>query len=128
MVSEKLDLFTAERARRIAAATIYNERLGGVVGLQEALEGQEDGHGLYTIRVPNRTEIRAKLAESGIPSGIYYDMAIHKMPAFAHLAPLGSLPVCESAAEDSLSLPMHPYLSANQVHKVCDVLIDAVGN
>jgi len=128
VVSEKLDLFTAERARRIAAATIYDERLAGVVGLQEALEGQEDGYGLYTIRVPNRTEVRAKLAESGIPSGIYYDMAIHQMPAFAHLAELGSLPVCEAAAEDSLSLPMHPYLSAHQVHKVCDVLIDAVRN
>ncbi|MEO1321844.1 MAG: DegT/DnrJ/EryC1/StrS family aminotransferase [Pseudomonadota bacterium] len=126
VVSEKLDLFEAERARRIAAAEIYNERLAGTVGLQEALEGQEDGYGLYTVRVPNRTAVRANLSEAGIPSGIYYDMAIHQMPAFAHFAELGSLPVCETAAEDSLSLPMHPYLSANQVHKVCDVLLDAV--
>ena len=126
VVSEKLDLFEAERERRIAAASIYNERLAGIVGLQEALEGQENGYGLYTVRVPNRTEVRATLSEAGIPSGIYYDMAIHQMPAFAHFAELGSLPVCEAAAEDSLSLPMHPYLSAGQVHKVCDVLIEAV--
>jgi UDP-2-acetamido-2-deoxy-ribo-hexuluronate aminotransferase len=126
VVAEKLDLFEAERSRRIAAAAIYNERLSGVVGLQEALEGQENGYGLYTIRVPNRADVRAKLSEAGIPSGIYYDMAIHQMPAFAHLAEPGSLPVCEAAAEDALSLPMHPYLSATQVHKVCDVLIAAV--
>lgn len=126
VVSEKLDLFEAERTRRIAAANLYNERLSGIVGLQEALEGQENGYGLYTVRVPNRTAVRATLSEAGIPSGIYYDMAIHQMPAFAHLAELGSLPVCEAAAEDSLSLPMHPYLSADQVHKVCDVLIAAV--
>ena len=126
VVAEKLGLFEAERARRIAAAAIYNERLAGMVGLQEALEGQENGYGLYTIRVPNRAAVRAKLSEAGIPSGIYYDMAIHQMPAFAHLAELGSLPVCEAAAEDSLSLPMHPYLSEAQVHKVCDVLIGAL--
>ena len=126
VVAEKLDLFEPERARRIAAAAIYNQRLDGVVGLQSALEGQENGYGLYTVRVPNRTEVRAKLSDQGIPSGIYYDMAIHQMPAFSHLAETGSLPVCEAAAEDSLSLPMHPYMSAGQVHKVCDVLMAAV--
>lgn len=126
VVLEKLTLFEAERARRIVAAELYNERLAGIVGLQKSLEGQENGYGLYTVRVPNRTEVRAKLSDAGIPSGIYYDMAIHQMPAFSHLAEVGSLPVCEAAAEDSLSLPMHPYLSANQVHKVCDVLIEAV--
>ncbi len=126
VVAEKLDLFVAERARRLAAASIYNQRLDGVVGLQRALEGQENGYGLYTVRVPNRTEVRAKLSDQGIPSGIYYDIAIHQMPAFSHLAETGSLPVCEAAAEDSLSLPMHPYMSADQVHKVCDVLTTAV--
>lgn len=126
VVSEKLDLFEAERARRIAAASIYNQRLEGIVDRQQALDGQENGYGLYTVRVPNRTDVRAKLADASIPSGIYYDMAIHQMPAFAHFAELGSLPVCEAAAEDALSLPMHPYLSADQVNKVCDVLIAAV--
>ncbi|MEL6861592.1 MAG: DegT/DnrJ/EryC1/StrS family aminotransferase [Pseudomonadota bacterium] len=126
VVAEKLGLFEAERARRIAAAKIYNERLAGVVEHQTALDGQENGYGLYTVRVPNRTDVRAKLGEAGVPSGIYYDMAIHQMPAFSHLAEPGSLPECEKAAEESLSLPMHPYLSSDQVNKVCDVLIEAV--
>lgn len=126
VILEKLTLFDAERDRRIAGAAIYNERLEGVVARQEALEGQENGYGLYTVRVPNRDAVRATLSEAGIPSGIYYDMAIHEMPAFSHLAEAGSLPVCEAAARESLSLPMHPYLSADQVNKVCDVLIKAV--
>ena len=126
VVLEKLTLFEDERQRRIAAAAIYNERLEGSIARQTALDGQENGYGLYTVRVPNRAEVRAKLGDAGVPSGIYYDMAIHQMPAFAHLAEQGTLPECETAAEESLSLPMHPYLSADQVHKVCDVLIDAV--
>lgn len=126
VVSEKLDLFEAERARRVTAAAIYDQRLEGKVELQRALEGQENGYGLYTVRVPNRTEVRAQLSDAGIPSGIYYDMAIHQMPAFAHLAETGSLPECEKAANESLSLPMHPYLSEAQVQKVCDVLLSAL--
>ncbi|MEO0607012.1 MAG: DegT/DnrJ/EryC1/StrS family aminotransferase [Pseudomonadota bacterium] len=126
VVAEKLGLFDQERARRIAAAEIYNQRLDGVIAHQVALDGQDNGYGLYTVRVPNRAAVRAALSDAGVPSGIYYDMAIHQMPAFAHLAEPGSLPECEKAAEESLSLPMHPYLSEAQVHKVCDVLLDAV--
>ncbi len=127
VVAEKLKMFEGERAKRIAAAAIYNERLEGKVARQTALDGQENGYGLYTVRVPNRDAVRAALGEAGIPSGIYYDMAIHQMPAFAHCAVAGSLPHCEQAALESLSLPMHPYLAEWQVHKVCDVLLGAVG-
>ncbi|WOR16125.1 DegT/DnrJ/EryC1/StrS family aminotransferase [Hyphomonas sp. FCG-A18] len=127
VVAEKLGLFEAERERRIAAAALYKQRLSGKVALQGALEGQENGYGLYTVRVPNRTEVRKTLGDAGIPSGIYYDMAIHQMPAFAHCAEYGSLPHCELAAQESLSLPMHPYLSAGQVNKVCDVLLETIG-
>ncbi|MEO1643262.1 MAG: DegT/DnrJ/EryC1/StrS family aminotransferase, partial [Pseudomonadota bacterium] len=126
VVAEKLGLFEAERERRLAAAAIYNERFEGKLERQMPLDGQENGYGLYTVRVPNRTEVRAKLSDAGIPSGIYYDMAIHQMPAFAHCAEYGSLPHCEAAANESLSLPMHPYLSAAQVEKVCDVLLSAI--
>lgn len=125
VVCEKLTLFEDERAQRIAAASIYDQRLEGVIEHQRALEGQENGYGLYTVRVRNRDAVRAKLSEAGIPSGIYYDMAIHQMPAFRHCAEEGSLPNCEQAALESLSLPMHPYLSEAQVHKVCDALITA---
>ncbi|MEO0549181.1 MAG: DegT/DnrJ/EryC1/StrS family aminotransferase [Pseudomonadota bacterium] len=125
VVAEKLGLFEEERARRAAAAAIYDARLDGIIEHQEALEGQENGYGLYTVRVRNRDAVRKALGAAGIPSGIYYDMAIHQMPAFAHCAEEGTLPECEKAALESLSLPMHPYLSKGQINKVCDVLIAA---
>ncbi|MEL6830110.1 MAG: DegT/DnrJ/EryC1/StrS family aminotransferase, partial [Pseudomonadota bacterium] len=126
VVVEKLGLFEEERQRRIAAARIYETRLGDLVSLQRPLEGQENGYGLFTIRVPERDRVRSELQQAGVPSGIYYDMAIHEMPAFAHYAEYGSLPVCEAAAQESLSLPMHPYMSEEQVHRVCDALEKAV--
>lgn len=126
VVSEKLDLFEAERERRLAAAALYDAALGDKVERQQALAGQENGFGLYTIRLPHRDAVRARLQDAGIPSGIYYDMAIHQMPAFAHCAIYGDLPECEKAAAESLSLPMHPYLSAWQIEKVCKTLLSAL--
>jgi dTDP-4-amino-4,6-dideoxygalactose transaminase len=126
VIAEKLGIFMDERARRVETARIYDERLSGVVKTQIGLPGDESGHGLYTVRVANRTDVRAKLSEQGIPSGIYYDMAIHQMPAFAHYTPEGGLPECEKAAEEALSLPMHPYLSEAQIHRICDALIDVL--
>lgn len=126
VVSEKLELFDAERARRLAAAALYEAAFDGKVVRQTALSGQENGYGLYTIRVPNRDAVRATLSEAGIPSGIYYDMAIHQMPAFTHCAVYGALPECETAASESLSLPMHPYLSAGQIERVCEAVLGAI--
>ena len=126
VIAEKLDLFEAERARRIAAAERYISQLSGKVGLQASLAGQENGYGLFTVRVPNRDVVRSRLAEANVPSGIYYDMAIHQMPAFAHCAEYGALPESERAAQESLSLPMHPYLSAGQIDKVCAALLAAL--
>lgn len=122
VVTEKLGLFEMERARRTTAARLYDVRLADLVEKQEALPGQENGYGLYTIRIPGRDRVRAKLSEAGVPTGIYYDTAIHEMPAFAHCATFGPLPACEAAAREALSLPMHPYLSEVQINRVCDAL------
>lgn len=122
VVSDKLDIFGAERQRRIAIAKMYDARLEGLVPLQKAQAGAENGYGLYTIRVENRDDIRAKLQEKSIPSAIYYDTALHQMKAFEVYAPAGGLPECEKAAREVLSIPMHPYLSDSQAHRVCDEL------
>ncbi len=126
VVSDKLDIFGAERQRRIAIAKIYNERLEGLVPLQEAQEGAENGYGLYTIRVQNRDDVRASLQAKGIPSAVYYDTALHQMPAFIAYAPAGGLVGCEEAARESLSIPMHPYLSDEQANLVSDALEEII--
>lgn len=126
VVAEKLGIFERERQRRKKAASIYDERLAGKVEGQVASQSDENAHGLYTVRVPNRDEVRAKLQEAGVPTAIYYDTPIHRMPAFEQFAPARGLPECEKASNEVLSLPMHPYLSEGQVHKVCDALLGAL--
>ena len=127
VVAEKLGIFDEERARRRAAETLYNERLSGKLPLQASAAGEESACGLYTVRVEERDRVRAELNDWGVPSAVYYDTPLHRMPAFEHFSPSGGLPVCEQAAEEVLSLPMHPYLSEAQIHRICDVLLRATG-
>ncbi|MEO9968787.1 MAG: DegT/DnrJ/EryC1/StrS family aminotransferase [Hyphomonadaceae bacterium] len=130
VVSEKLSIFEEERARRLTIDAIYRQRLSGVVTCQgkiaDSTSGSTSACGLFTIRVSERDRVREELKAKGIPTSIYYDTPLHRMPAFEHFSPAGGLPECERASEEVLSLPMHPYLSEGQVAKICDGVLGAI--
>src|ERR1041385_2486474 len=70
---------------------------------------------LYVVRVAEREAIMARLKEAGIGTGIHYPIPLHLQKAYAHLGySAGDFPVCEAAAEQILSLPMFPHLSAGE--------------
>jgi dTDP-4-amino-4,6-dideoxygalactose transaminase len=48
------------------------------------------------------------------------------MPAFERHAPARPLPATEAVAADILSLPMHPYLTPDQVSYICDCVEEAI--
>ncbi len=126
VVCEKLDIFHAERERRLAIAAIYDDRLKNRIGHQATPQGSENGYGLYTIRVTNRDNVRSQLQNNAVPTAIYYDTPLHRMDAFAPYAPKDGLKHAEKASEEVLSIPMHPYLSDDQAHRICDALLEAV--
>ena len=66
------------------------------------------------------------MSEAGVPSAIYYQTPLHKMPAFSAYAPAVGLPTAEAASSRVLTLPMHPYLSEEQAEFVCDVVEAAI--
>jgi dTDP-4-amino-4,6-dideoxygalactose transaminase len=77
----------------------------------------------YTIQVPRRDELQAYLKSKGVGHAVYYPLALHLQPCFAHLRyGRGSLPVTETAMESVLSLPIYPELKREQQ----DVVIEAV--
>ena len=68
----------------------------------------------YTIRVPRRDELQAHLKASGIGHAVYYPLALHLQPCFAHLGyERGTLPVTEAAMDSVLSLPIFPELTSS---------------
>ena len=123
---EKLAIFDVELAARRRAAARYDERLRGVVAPQKHVPGAESGFGYYSIRLQERDRVAGLLNAAGVPTAIYYATPLHRMPAFSAYAPADGLPASESLAREILSLPMHPYLSPEQIDYICDAVIDAV--
>jgi dTDP-4-amino-4,6-dideoxygalactose transaminase len=122
----RLDKWNA--ARRSAAAR-YDQLLGCVPGvrLPATHEGNEHVWHLYVVRVPERDRCVAELGAAGIPSGIHYPTPIHLTGAFANLGyGRGDFPVAEGAADEILSLPMHPHLTTAQQERVAEALAAAL--
>ena len=78
----------------------------------------------YTIRVPNRETFQEKLKAMGIPTAVHYPIPLNRQPAVADTSAV--LPIGDSVAEDVVSLPMHPYLSAESQKQLLDAVIKLI--
>ena len=75
----------------------------------------------YTIRVKDRTNVQEILKNLGIPTAVHYPMPLNKQPAVADT--YVQLPAGDSAADQVLSLPMHPYLNHTEQECVTAALL-----
>lgn len=74
---------------------------------------------LYTLRSQARDELRQQLEVQGVPTAVHYPAPIHLLPAYADPKyPPGAFPASEAAAREVLSLPVHPFLTAEQIDYV----------
>jgi dTDP-4-amino-4,6-dideoxygalactose transaminase len=73
---------------------------------------------LYTILNPKRDELRAKLKEVGIGTGIHYE-ALHLQPAYKYLGyKKGDFPNAEEIGRTTLSLPISPTMTEEDAVRV----------
>lgn len=114
---EKLDGFNASRQKN---AAMLSEGLKSISGIVPATtrEGYTHVFHQYTIRAQNRDKLADFLKEKGIGTGVHYPIPIHKQPYYMELGYKDSLPISDKAAEEVLSLPVHPALSRDDVLKV----------
>ncbi|WP_391207739.1 DegT/DnrJ/EryC1/StrS family aminotransferase [Psychrobacillus sp. L4] len=105
---------------------LYNERLNGTIETPIIPEGFYSSFAQYTIKLKNKEQrdgLQAKLKDEDIPSMVYYVKPMHKQDAFAYLDLNDQdFETTNKLCDTVLSLPMHPYLSEEDVDKVCDVI------
>ena len=66
------------------------------------------------------------LASKKIPSMIYYPIPLHLQKVFKNLDyKEGDFPISENIAERIFSLPMHPYMSENEIDNITEALHNA---
>ncbi|GHD67372.1 aminotransferase DegT [Luteimonas padinae] len=121
----KLEILDDEMAARQRAAGVYARLLSEVNIEPPHVEPHNtSAWAQYTIRVNERTAVQKALGDAGIPTAIHYPLPLNKQPAVADES--AASPHGDLAAEQVISLPMHPYLTDIVMTEVVSVLAQAV--
>jgi len=79
---------------------------------------------LYVVRTEHREELMAFLKEQGIGTGIHYPIPLHLQKAYHALGySVGDFPATERVANEIVSLPMYPQLTAAQQARVVEQVV-----
>jgi dTDP-4-amino-4,6-dideoxygalactose transaminase len=77
------------------------------------------------IRVQQRDALMQQLEQSGIGTAIYYPVPFHRQECFASLElPRHAFPESDSAAQETLALPVYPEMSAEQLDYVATTVLE----
>lgn len=124
----KFENFEEEAEKRHIIGLKYNELLSGIVKVPIlASYTNRCVFAQYSIRVNNREKVAEKLKEKGIPTAIHYPLPIHLQKAYEYLGyKKGDFPISEMISRQVLSLPMHPFLTDEEIYFVADSVKRAV--
>jgi len=124
----KLRRLDGWNALRSAVARRYTARLrDSPAQVPEPAPGRDHVYHLYVVRHPRRDELRTRLGEAGIATGLHYPVPLHLQPAYRSLSlGRGAFPHAERWAAEGLSLPIFPGMTDGQVDRVCETLLAAM--
>ena len=123
---QKLSRFLVTRRRN---ANKLTKMLSSVKRLQlpEEPRGYKHSWYLYTLRLKQaskaeRDKMVKKLRQKNIGATIYYHTPIHMMPYYKRFGQV-RLPETEKAAEQVLSLPVHPAVTQEQIEYIGETMV-----
>ena len=113
------------------AAAWYTEKMKDLpISLPVVPDGYVSSWAQYTVQIPesiDRNSVQASLKEKGIPSMVYYMKPMHMQGAFEGTeSAVAVCPVTEKLCKTVLSLPIHPYLTEQEVDLVVDAIKTAI--
>ena len=118
----KLAILDEEIAARQKVAECYTTLLSqaGFAATPYVTPHNTSAWAQYTIAVASRETERQRLQDAGIPTAVHYPLPLNRQPAVAE--PATRLPVGDAAAQEVLSLPMHPHLDEGSIAHIVQVL------
>lgn len=104
--------------RRIANAARYDEGLKdcpGIIIPPRDPDVKQVYH-TYVVQAQYRDTLIKYLGDRNIEAKVHYPVPIHLQPGYAYLGyKEGDFPVCEAQAKRIISLPIHQYLTEDQI-------------
>ena len=127
VILSKLKIFDEELSRREITSSIYNQELKNIVEIPITTNQVKSAWAHYTIRTRDRDGLREFLTKNNIPTMIYYPKGMHEQTAYQKYHNGDPLIVSEKLCGEVLSLPLHPYMSENQVYYVSGKVKEFIG-
>lgn len=119
VVHARMSSIAGEIERRREIAEAYD----AVVAHRAVRRAAESPVSTYAILHPRRDQLMAALAESGIPTAIYYPRFVHDHPAIRGRVRVPALlPHATRFCRQTLALPCHGGLTVAHVRQVTDTL------
>jgi dTDP-4-amino-4,6-dideoxygalactose transaminase len=78
---------------------------------------------IYQIRSKYRTLLQSELTKHNVSTMIHYPKPPHLQKAYSFLDyKIGDFPIAEEIANTTLSLPMDPHITDDEILKICIVI------
>ena len=123
----QLPYLDEENAYRRKLCSIYDQMLSGNPNIRiiGAPYRDECAFHIYELVVPDREGLLAKLAEHEIYGGVHYrDNTEFSMYTYAQ----GTCPVAHEVSQHLITLPLHMYLTEDDVRRIATIVNDYVTN
>ncbi|WP_372774663.1 DegT/DnrJ/EryC1/StrS family aminotransferase [Mangrovibacterium sp.] len=121
----KLKHLDEELAARKKWAQLYQQLLPAELLLPEVCENRESVWAQFTIGLADRDAVRQYLQEKGIPTAVHYPVPLPYQEAFGDLFDPGeTFEVSSLLADTVLSLPMHAFLTEEEIRYVAQTITD----
>jgi len=123
VLNVKMEHYKNDIERRQKVAEDYITRLKDSVKTPTIIAGNTSVWAQFSIRVNNRQEVISYLKEVGIPTAVHYPKPLHLQECFENLNyQLGDFPIAEKISDEIMSLPMNPYLKADEIEYISQQL------
>lgn len=122
----KLAILDDELDARRTVADRYSASFQGsnILGLPRIADHNTCAWAQFTVRVKNRDAVQAALQEVAVPTAVHYPLPLNRQPAVADDSV--TLPHGDRAADEVMSLPMHPYLETADQDRVVQAAFKAL--
>tara|TARA_R110000824_G_scaffold399996_2_gene606557 strand:+ start:920 stop:2047 length:1128 start_codon:yes stop_codon:yes gene_type:complete len=124
IVDEKLKHLNGWNDKRRQIASWYDELIQNenIIKPKKAPHCGKHTYHIYCVRLHgvDRDEIMTQLNDNGIQSGIHYPIPIEKTKIYEEKEWYN--PITRLYAEQTMSLPMHPFMSRDDVERVAEIL------
>ncbi len=122
----KLTVFKDEIDKRQIVAQKYYQNLKNSFVVPKMSENRISAWAQFTLMAENEEEretIIEKMKEHNIPIMVYYPVPMHMQTAYKYLGyKPEDLPICADMSKRVFSVPMHPYLSDDEIDTICKEL------